>query len=50
MERTFLRSWVVQLVKTLFTVYGNRTFITVFTRLRHWSVSWPRRIWLSVSL
>jgi hypothetical protein len=32
------------LVKTFSVFYGTRIFIIVFTRARHWSLSWARRI------
>jgi hypothetical protein len=35
---------VTQLLKNVPTVYGNRKFITVFTRARSWSLSSPRLI------
>jgi hypothetical protein len=35
---------VAQLLKNFLTFYGTRRFITVFTRLRHWSLSWARWI------
>jgi hypothetical protein len=35
---------VTDLVKKLPTFYGNRRFITVFTRARHWSLFWARLI------
>jgi hypothetical protein len=43
------RSWVMQLVRNTphpppQAFYGTRTFITVFTRTRYWSVSWS--IWI----
>jgi len=31
-----------QLVKKFLAFYGNRRFITVFTRARHLSLFWPR--------
>jgi len=31
---------VTQLVKKFPALYGTRRFITVFTRARHWSLSW----------
>jgi hypothetical protein len=40
-------SWnppVAQLVKNFPTCYGTRSFITVFTRSRHWFLSWARSI------
>jgi hypothetical protein len=33
---------VTQLVKKFPPFYGTRWFITVFTRARHWSISWAR--------
>jgi len=30
---------VTQLVKKFPAIYGTRIFITVFTRVRHWSLS-----------
>jgi hypothetical protein len=35
---------VTQLVKTSPALCGTRRFNTVFTRVRHWSLSWARRI------
>jgi hypothetical protein len=35
---------VTQLVKTFPAFYGTRSFITVFTRVRHWSLFWARWI------
>jgi hypothetical protein len=35
---------VTQLVKIFPTFYGTRRFIIVFTRARHWSLSWARWI------
>jgi hypothetical protein len=35
---------VVQLIKNLPTFYGTRMFITVFTQVLHWSLSWARTI------
>jgi hypothetical protein len=35
---------VFQLVKIFAAFYGNRRFVTVFTRARHWSLSWARCI------
>jgi hypothetical protein len=35
---------VTQLVKKFPAFYGTRRFITVFTRTRHWSLSWARWI------
>jgi hypothetical protein len=35
---------VSQLVEKFPTLYGTRRFITVFTRARHWSLSWARDI------
>jgi hypothetical protein len=35
---------VAQLVKEFPALYGNRSFITVFPRRRHWSLSWARWI------
>jgi hypothetical protein len=35
---------VAQLIKKFPTFYGIQRFITVFTRARHWSLSWARRI------
>jgi hypothetical protein len=35
---------VTQLVKKFPAFYGTRRFITVFTRARHWSLSWARCI------
>jgi hypothetical protein len=35
---------VAQLLKKLSTLYGTRKFITVFTRVRQWSLSWARWI------
>jgi hypothetical protein len=35
---------VAQLLKKLSTLYETRKFITVFTRARHWSISWDRWI------
>jgi len=39
----FLRSYS-QVVKKSLAFYGNREFITVFTRARHLSLSWARSI------
>jgi hypothetical protein len=36
------KSTVAQLLKNLPTFYETRRFITVFTRVRHWSLSWTR--------
>jgi hypothetical protein len=36
---------VTQLVKKFPVFYITRMFITVFTRARHWSLSWARRIY-----
>jgi hypothetical protein len=48
---TYLRSWallekppIVQLLKNFPTFYGTRSFITVFTRAFHSSLSWARSI------
>jgi hypothetical protein len=35
---------VVQPLKNFPTFYGTRRFITVFTRVLHWSLSWVRSI------
>jgi len=35
---------VPQLVTECFALYGTRKFVIVFTRTRHLSVSWVRRI------
>jgi hypothetical protein len=35
---------IVQLLKNFPAFYGTRTFITVFTRALHWSLSWARSI------
>jgi hypothetical protein len=40
---------VTQLVKKFPDFYGNRRFITVFTRTRHWSLSWARWIQFTIS-
>jgi hypothetical protein len=51
--RNYLTSWiwalleqspVVQLLKNFPTFYGNRRFITVFTRALHWSLSWANSV------
>jgi hypothetical protein len=48
---TYSRSWAflekpphVQKLKNFPAFYGNRRFITVFTRALHWSLSWARSI------
>jgi hypothetical protein len=35
---------IVQLLKNFPAFYGTRRFITVFTRVLHWSLSWSRSI------
>jgi hypothetical protein len=35
---------IAQLVKNFCAIYGTRSFITVFTRARHWSPFWARWI------
>jgi hypothetical protein len=35
---------VARLIKNFTTFYGNRRFITMFTRVRCWSLSWARWI------
>jgi len=35
---------VSRLVKKFRSFYGNQMFITVYTRTRHWSLSWARWI------
>jgi hypothetical protein len=40
---------VAQLVNKFSAFYGTRMFITVFTRARHWSISWARWIQSSPS-
>jgi len=35
---------VTKLIKKYPAFYGTRRYITVFTRARHWSLSWTRRI------
>jgi len=35
---------VIHLVKKFPVFYGNRSVITVFTRIRHWNLSWARLI------
>jgi len=41
---------VSQLVKKSAAFYGTRMFITVFSRSRHWSLSWARWIQSTPSL
>jgi hypothetical protein len=45
---------VTQLVKKTCFLYGTRRFITVFTKARHWTLSWASRIkfvpWIPISL
>jgi hypothetical protein len=50
---TILTSWnwaflkkppIMRLLKNFQTFYGNRSFITMFTRTCHWSLSWGRWI------
>jgi hypothetical protein len=50
-SNTYLRSWallenppIVQPLKNFPAFYGTRTFITVFIRALHWSLSWARSI------
>jgi len=35
---------ITRLVEKFHTFYGTRRFITVFTWVSHWSLSWVRRI------
>jgi hypothetical protein len=43
-SRVLQKLTVTQQVKNISIFYGTRRFITVFTRARHWSLSWVRRI------
>jgi hypothetical protein len=40
----FEKLTVPQLVKRILLLYGTRRFITVFTKARHWTLSWASRI------
>jgi len=45
METVLLEKLIVtQLIAPLPTFYGTRSFVTVFTIARHWSLSWVRCI------
>jgi len=45
MDRVLLEKIsVVQLVKKFRVFHGTRMFITMFARLRHWTLSYVRRI------
>jgi len=35
---------IAQLVKKFDIFYGTQMFVTVFTRFRHWALSWARWI------
>jgi hypothetical protein len=43
-SRTLEKLRVTQLVKKFPAHYGSRRFITIFTRARHWSLTWARWI------
>jgi hypothetical protein len=41
----YLKSWLsLSLSKNIPLSYGTRRFITVFTKARHWTLSWDSRI------
>jgi hypothetical protein len=43
-EKNVIWNFIVQLFKNFPAFYGTRMFITVFTRVLHWSLSWARSI------
>jgi hypothetical protein len=46
----FEKLLVTQLVKNIMLSYGTRRFITVFTKARHWTLSWSSRIQFAPSI
>jgi len=44
MEQSSFKPIVTQLVKKFLVFYEIRRFITVFTTVRHWTLSWARWI------
>jgi hypothetical protein len=47
----YLKSWLsLSLSKNIPLSYGTRRFITVFTKARHWTLSWASRIQFAPSI